>query len=183
MFRSLPHLPRRAAGVPHIFQQLPLPISVHRLPEAVVPVHHQLSIRRQPLKRLSLEAEVLPIIEVAIDKLALEHEEASVDEPFGYLRLFGERSDPPGVQFEFTESARRTHARNRSELAVRAMEVNQLRDVHVTETVSVGQAERSTIQITTDPINARPGHRRFAGLGQSDAPAVLGVAVMKLNRA
>src|SRR5204862_6445786 len=73
--------------------------------------------------------------------------------------------------------------RNRSELAVRAMEANQLREVHVTETVTVGQAERPTIQITTDSIDARPGHRRFAGLGQSDAPAVLGVTVMKLNRA
>src|SRR5688572_17808535 len=87
-FISLPHLPWSVPRGPELVQQLPFAQRIHRLPEALVPVGHELAIGSQPFHGVAF-----PQCIVAGDIAqhpAIQHEEAAVDPALPRLRLLRE---------------------------------------------------------------------------------------------
>src|SRR6185436_12756671 len=77
---SRPDLPGCLAGLPEVIEQDRILVSVHAVPEPVVPVGGELPVRRKPLQRLSLEHTA--VLEV-VERPRLEAEEATVDPVLG----------------------------------------------------------------------------------------------------
>src|SRR4051794_19763928 len=76
----LPDLPLRLAVVPEGVELLPVAERVHPHPEALVPVDAELAVAGQALQRGVLEHDLGGVrVEVPLQKLALEEEEATVD--------------------------------------------------------------------------------------------------------
>ena len=78
---------------------------------------------------------MLPLGVVALDVVedgGLEHEEGAVDPAFLQLRLLGELDDPVAVQVELAEAGRRPDGGHGGQLAVGAMELQQLVEVDST---------------------------------------------------
>src|SRR5579859_283623 len=86
--RFLPSLPRCVTAFPISFQDLLLANRIHALPEAGVPIGHELAFAGQALEGLLLEVRTVTVDEV--EDLGLEHKECSVDPAFLGLRLFRE---------------------------------------------------------------------------------------------
>src|SRR5260370_23693482 len=76
--RRLPGIPGRLALAPQFVQVLIIPAVVHRLPEAIVQVSHQLAVVGQLRERAVLEDEVWIILETFKD-LAAQNEITSTD--------------------------------------------------------------------------------------------------------
>ena len=92
------------------------------------------------------------------------------------LRLLFHPSHLAIIYVQFPESAGRYHARDGDELAVLHVVGLERREVHIADTVAVGQHEIIAGDVPRDPTHPPDGHCRLAGLGQRDRP-VLGVAV------
>ena len=116
---SLPHLPRRLAGVPELVELGPVAEGVHAHPEALVLVHAELAVGGERLQRLLLEQEVGVVVEVRVDHLALEREEAARDPAVGHGRLLVELRHLVAVDVHLAEPARRVHAGHGADLAAR----------------------------------------------------------------
>src|ERR1700753_1879224 len=86
--RILPSLPRCVTALPIGFQDFLLANRIHALPDAGVPIGHELTLAGQALERLLLEVRVVAIDE--IEDLRLQYEEGSVDPAFLGLRLLRE---------------------------------------------------------------------------------------------
>src|SRR5205085_2121392 len=80
-------------------------VGVHGLPEAIVPVHHELAVSRRALERLALEDEPALRAQVAVDERSLEDEEAAGDRAGARLRLLGEPADARAAALEPPEAA------------------------------------------------------------------------------
>src|SRR5262245_66269148 len=79
----VPHFPFGLSGLPQLIEFQVVLVGVHALPEAGVPVRHQLPFARQPPERLAFEHAI--VIQV-IEYLSIEDEETAVD-PIGDDRL------------------------------------------------------------------------------------------------
>ncbi len=80
----MPRAPQRLEVV-HVAQR------VHRLPEALVPVGHQLAVRGEPLERAALPERL--VVGNEIEHVGREDEEAAVDPALADLRLLLELDD------------------------------------------------------------------------------------------
>ena len=101
-------------------------------------VRHQLAVGGEALERRALEQRLVTLD--AVEHGRLEHEEPAVHPGAVADRLLLEgsdarRHDPADdlvvFDIERSEAADRLDGRDRRELAVRTMELDQLRDVHV----------------------------------------------------
>ena len=63
-------------------------------------------------------------------------------QPFADLRLLGELGDAVAVEHQTAEARRWAHGGDRRELAVRPVELEQRRQIHVGHAVAVGEHER-----------------------------------------
>ena len=179
-----PDRPRRLAGVPQGLEGAEVAQRVHRLPEPAMAIGPQLTIGGQALERRSLERHV-----VALDPVQhrrLQHEVPAVHPgavPHGLLLEgpHGGREELPLhlvlVDLQGAEAPERLHGRDRGQLAVRPVEVEQLRDVHVGDAVAVGQHERVVAHVLPHPLDPAAGLRLGAGVDQRHAPRLGGVLV------
>src|SRR5262249_19801043 len=72
--RLAPGLPGRSSFVPELVQITVVAAAVHRVPETLVPVGHQLVVACKFMKRLALEREEFIVLE-AVEEPAVEDEE------------------------------------------------------------------------------------------------------------
>src|SRR5262245_2153718 len=95
-----PDFPFGLSYLPQLIEFQIVLVRVHALPEASVPVRHQLPFTRQPPERLALEGAV--VVQV-IEDLPVEDEETAVD-PIGDDRLLLElRHGALAVEFQQAE--------------------------------------------------------------------------------
>src|SRR5439155_27158747 len=177
-----PDLPGSVAPGPQLLQQGELSIGVHRLPEAVMGPDHQLAFSRELPQRLPLQYQIVTIVEVAFSEIPFEHQEATIDEPLAHLRLFVKRRHLPPIYPQHSEPVRRPDRRHGPDLAVGSMKTEQRVDVDVADTIAIGDAEWTPIQILTDAADPRASERRLTGLRQRHPPAFFRMAVVKLRR-
>src|SRR5882757_1988907 len=166
--RFLPSLPRCVTAFPIRFQDLLLANGIHTLPEAGVPVCHELAFAGQALEGLLFEVSIVTVDEVK--DLGLKHKERSVDPAFLGLRLLRELGDLIAVHFQVTEARRRTDGGEGIQLAVRAMERQQVIQVDVGYTITPGEHEGFIAQVRSEPLDAAAGLGLHAGVDQVDVP-------------
>src|SRR5450759_2742105 len=119
-----------------------------------------------------------------IDHLWRQHEEASID-PAAIAQ--GLLFEPTNVRLVIARETERPEARGRlsrshcchSPMAL--VELDQLFDIDVSQTISIGEAKRVAIEITRGAFQASAGHRIEARFNQRDPPW-LGLPLMKVHR-
>ena len=111
------------------------------------------------------------------EHLRLEHEEGPVDPALGGLGLLGELDDAVPVEHQVAEARGGAHGGDGRELAVRAVEREQLVEVDVRDAVSPGQHERLVAQERAEALDATAGQGVATGLDQVEAPLLLLVPV------
>src|SRR5206468_2209370 len=118
--RLLPDLPGSLALVPEAVQVLELAVGIHRLPEGVVPVGHEVVVAGELFQGAFLH-HTSRIVRQIVEKLAPEDEKPPADaaDPG---RLFTEALNLEARgHAEFAEAARRAHGGHGSYLAVGTM--------------------------------------------------------------
>ena len=129
----------------------------------------QLAVLGQPLQRLALPDRLVAVD--VVEHLRLEHEEAAVDPALADLRLLGELGDAVAVEDEPAEARRRPHGGHRRQLAVGAVERDELGDVDVGDAVAVGEHERLVAASQRlEPLDAPARLRLDAGVDEVDPP-------------
>ena len=118
-----PELPGRRPARPELLEQLLVAHGVHALPEAVVPVRHQLAVACELLERLTLPLGL--VARHVVEHARLEHEEGAVDPDLLDLRLLGELEDGVALEMEMAEPRGRPDDGDGRELAVCAVELEQ----------------------------------------------------------
>src|SRR3546814_20580209 len=93
---------------------------VHALPEALMPVGHQLPLGGESLQRFPLPHRLVPVD--IIEDLGLEDEERAIDPAVPAVRLLLEAGDAISVELEAAEPSRRPYRGPRGELAVGPVE-------------------------------------------------------------
>src|SRR5499427_11159537 len=137
-WKMLPDFPFGLSGLPQLIEFQVVLVSVHALPEAGVPVRHQLPFASQPPERLALEGAV--VVQV-IEDLSVEDEETAVD-PIGDDRLLFElRHGALAVEFQKAEVRARVDGCERGDAPVRTMELQQRMQIDVGQPVAVCHAE------------------------------------------
>src|SRR5579872_6843179 len=94
-------------------------------------------------ERIAFEYRVVAV--EVIEHLRLEYEEAAVDPAFLRLRLLLEIHHLVPVERHGSEARRRTNGGHRRKPSMAAVEIEQLLNVHVGNTIAVGQHERAAI--------------------------------------
>src|SRR6266508_2745759 len=164
----VPHLPCGLSGLPQLIEFQVVLVCVHALPEAGVPVRHQLPFASQPPEKLALEGAV--VVQV-IEDLPVEDEETAVD-PIGDDRLLLElRHGALVVKFQQAEVRARVDGGERGDAPVRTMELQQRMQIDVGQPVAVRHAERLVVaDVSFDAFDAASGVGVEAGVGKCDAP-------------
>src|SRR5437870_13416321 len=119
---SSPDLPRRLAARPLFFEGAPLAHRVHRAPVALVAEHGELPLARKALKRLALECGLGADV---VERLPPENEETAVDPALVELGLLAELLSEFASDVQLAKTARWPHARDRRELSLRAVGLEQ----------------------------------------------------------
>ena len=169
-----PHLPRHVPALPEALEQPDVAQRVHRLPEAVVAERHQLADLGQPLERLALPDRIVPVD--VVEHARLEDEEAAVDPALsicGFSVNSATRS--PSKTSPPKRAGGRTAARR--ELAVRAVELDQLAAADVGDAVAVGEHERCRRGARLEPLDPTARLRRDAGVDEVDLPVLVAAVV------
>src|SRR5271166_5510124 len=134
-----PRFPRRLARVPELLQMTLVAQRVHRLPEALMVVHRQLAIVREPLERLPLPHRVVAVDVVA--DLRVEHEKAAVDPAAVADRLLPKAEHARAVRLERPEPARRLRRGDGGEAPLPLMQRDRRLHVDVADAVAISDAE------------------------------------------
>src|SRR5262245_32679298 len=139
------------------------------MPKAVVEVHAQLTVSGEPLHRLAL-----PDRCIAGDVLADDggqHEKAAVDPAAVPGRLLLEPRYTVALETYRPEAPGRLRRRHRRQPARLPVQLNDLPDVHIPDTVSIGDTEEwISLHIPQDALDPPPDHRIVAGVHQRDRP-------------
>src|SRR5262245_53136146 len=168
---SCPHLPRSITARPKTLQQADVAKRVHALPEALVTMGNQLSIRGQPFQRLAF-----PVGRVALDEFqhrGFQDKEAAVDPALARLRLLIEFHDAIAVEHEPAVASGRAHGSDRRQTLVLAMELQQLPDIDVADAVTVSQHERFAADEARQALQPAAGHGRQASIHEVDDPILV----------
>ena len=140
-----------------------------------MPVRDQLVVGGQALERLAL-----PLRHVALDVVEharLADKEGAVDPALAHLRLLRERGHVAVVvDRQGAEARGRPHRRHRDQLPVRAVELEQLRDVEVGDAVAPGEEEGLVTEVRRQPLDPAAGLGVQPGVDERDRP-VLAVAL------
>ena len=142
---------------------------VHALPEALVLVAHELTFRSQAAQRLLLEN--AGISRQVVEDFRLQDHVSSIDWGAVQLRLLTERMD--GVVAADVQDALRLvlqNSRERCQLAMRAMEFDELADIDITYAIAIRHAERLITDIRLDALDAAARHRAVARIDDRHAP-------------
>src|SRR5262249_29520695 len=116
---------------------------VHRAEEAVVLKTHQLAISGKALQRLALEDAI--VIAQVIENFAFEDEKAGGSTIVGAGLLHEVTDASVAAHFESAETRDGTHGRHGCNLAVAAMELDQVVNIDVADTVAVSEQEAVAI--------------------------------------
>ena len=161
----VPDPPGRLAAGPEVVQRHRVLVGVHAVPEALVAEGVQLAVGGEALQRLALEHAVG--VEIA-ERPGLEAEEATVD-PVLAARLLGEAGDAvPLPELSHPPLQVRPHHRQRRQVAMTAVELEQRPEVDVGDAVGVGHAEALPVKPLTEPRNPPPGRRIQPGVDALD---------------
>mgnify|MGYP001666883442 CR=1 FL=1 len=154
---------------PQVLELRLLAHRIHALPEALMLVAHELPFRSQTAQRLLLENAVIP--RQIVKDLRLEDHITSIDWRAVHLRLLAEGMD--GIVAADVQDALRLilqDCRERRQLAMRLMELDELADIDITDTVAIRHAERLIADIRLDTLDAPAGHRAVARIDDRHAP-------------
>lgn len=103
--------------------------------------NHEFTVGCEVLEGLSLEDQIITVVEIAVDEGALEDEEtAAADETLGE-RLFGKPSDPVASYGKLAEPIHRPGHRLRAEAPMGAVKCKQRTHVDVAQPVAICEAE------------------------------------------
>src|ERR671919_977041 len=156
--------PGRIPVVPQTFEQHSVSKRIHALPEVPVAEGHELAVLGEALERRQLPFRRVVVVDV-IEDPGLEDEEASVDPSFAdlwsvlarELWLLDESNHLVFVHLDFAEARRWVDDRHRGEPTVRSVEREQLREIHVRDTVAVRQHERLVPEVRREPLDPCTG--------------------------
>ena len=160
---------------------LPFADRVHRLPEALVFVGHQLPILRKPHQGGAFP-DGRVIVEVFGD-LGRQDEIAAIDDAAIVGGLFGKLVDLTGADIEAAEARGGRDGGDGGHLAMGLVEGDEARDIDIADAVAIGHAERLFIlQLRHHPAQTAPGHAVLPGVDQGHAPRLC-LVVDDLGRA
>ena len=154
---------------PQVLELRLLAHRIHALPKALVLVAHELPFRSQTAQRLLLENAV--ITRQIVKDLRLEDHIASIDWRAVHLRLLAEGMN--GIVTTDVQDTLRLvlqDRRERRQLAMRLMELDELADIDVTDAVAIRHAEGLIADIRLDALDAPTGHRPVARIDDRHAP-------------
>jgi len=113
------------APAPQIIQILVISAVIHRLPEAVVQVGHQLAVTGQPDEWFLLEDQA-GILGQTIEDRPVHDEEPAVDAAARDQRLLIELGHLAAFQIDFSKTAGRPDCGHGADLAVSLVELDKL---------------------------------------------------------
>ncbi len=105
-----------------------------------------------------------------VEHLRLQHEERAVDPAFGGLGFFLEGGHLVAVEAHMAVARRGPHRGDRRELAVAAVEGDQLVDVDIRHPVAPGQHEGLVAEPGFQPLDPAPGQGFIAGFDEVHRP-------------
>ena len=135
----VPYAPRGLSAVPELFEQGLVAHGVHALPETFVFPDPQLMVASQTVERVLLKHRVIPVD--PIDDRRLANHESAIDPAIVTLGLFLKRCDQISVEGQIPITPGWLNCRHRSKAALGFVKLYRLRDIHVTNTIAIGQAE------------------------------------------
>ena len=132
-------------------------------------VAHELPFRRQTAQRLLLEYAI--VTRQIVKDLRLEDHIASIDWRAVHLRLLAEGMDGI-VAADIQDTLRLVlqDRRERRQLAMRLMELDEFADIDVTDAIAIRHAERLIADIRLDALDAPAGHRAVARINDGHTP-------------
>src|SRR5687768_2073375 len=141
---SRPYLPWSGPLPPELLELPFVAQRVHALPEAFVLIGGKLAVARQVLEHVDLEARHVSADVVEHRRLA--HHEPAVDPALPDLRFLREFRHEWSFEDQATEPRGRSDRRDRRERSTGSMEGQKVVQVHVADTVAVGQHEAFVAQ-------------------------------------
>src|SRR4029077_8779274 len=141
---------------------------VHRLPKAPMKVGGELSGGGEPLKRGFLPDRVVSFYKVRHGRL--KDEKSTVDPGAVSWGLFVEAGHELSIEGEGSKSPGRLRSRHCRKFPVPRMIIQQITNVDIANTVSVGQAEPFPAKVPHHPLQATARHRLLAGIHQRHFP-------------
>src|SRR5262245_3230465 len=160
--------PWRLVPLPQILQQALVAQRIHALPEAFVLVGAQLAVFRESLQRLILEP--YSVSRDELEDFRLQNEESAVDPARLGLRLLHEFGDRVAIEPEVAKTGRGAHRCEGAPFSVALVKGEQPVDVHVGNTVAVGEHESGVADQVLDALHAAGGGGVQAGVDQIDGP-------------
>ena len=169
---ALPHLPRRLAGIPQLLEYDLVPQSIHRLPEAAMPVRRQGSFPHESFERFLFPHSCIALD--VVDHTWLQHEESA----------FTHMPSPPGFS---TNSLTRGNSGLKAMAPKRpggcaavtvartplaSMKTDDFSEVDIANAITVGQRKGLVANVLADALEAATGHRVLACVDQRDTPVL-----------
>jgi len=133
-----------------------------------VPVRHQLPFSRESLQRVAFKHAL--VAGKVIKYFWLEDEETTVYPAFPGLRLLGEFTHRIAVEPESAEARGGTYCGDGRQPPMSTMELEQLLNVDVRDSVAVRHHARSAVDVALQSLHATTGHRVETRVDQPDAP-------------
>ena len=107
-----------------------------------------------------------------VEDAGLEHEETAVDPALRHLGLLLELGDHRPLDVQLAEAGRRVDGRDRGQLPVAPVELDEVVEVDVGHPVAVGHEERVVTDVLANPVEPTGRLRRLPGVDQRDSPVV-----------
>ena len=147
---------------------------VHALPEIVVAICHQLTFTSEPLEWL-----LFPVSAVSVDVVeycGFEHEESSVDPALFRLGFLRELDNLITLHFQMTETSCRPHCRERCQLTVPPVELKQIPEIEIRNSITPGEHEGAFVEVRSQPTNSPSGLSLDTGVDKFYTPVFHGSA-------
>src|SRR5439155_10941043 len=110
-----------------------------------------------------------------VERLPPENEEPAVHPPLVDLGLLAELRSEIASDVQLAETPRRPHARDRRELSLRAVELEERAEVDIRDAVAVRHHELIALDVLARAVDPAAGLCGESRLREQDAPFLLGV--------
>src|ERR1035437_5270187 len=142
-------------------------------------IGHQLSVVDKPLQRFLLE-DALITAEI-IEHAAIENEKTCAGAAAGPCLFLKVGHATYGVCLDDSEAGTRSDGRDRGQLPVTLVELQQFSDVHVADAVAIGQHEEIFTNILLNPLHPSARHRVLPGIDERNLKVLFAMDVFVLN--
>lgn len=142
---------------------------VHRMPEPEMTESHQVPVPCHLRQRALFQR--LSIIREVVQHVGFEDEEATVDPGFTVLDRVAEGIDAVAFDFDASDLCVRPNGGHRGELAMAPVEGQQRIDIHIAESIAIGDHESLAIEPFLQSLDATTGRLVRPCINDRDAPS------------